>query len=62
MKFLKDHWPTILAVAGGVLTQILPGLTAIAVANPKTTLGILCACIVAAYNSTAPKDKPLVKS
>lgn len=57
MKFLKAHWPTILAVLGGLLPQIIPGLAAIAVANPKSTIGVLCAAIVAAYNVTAPKDK-----
>lgn len=57
MKFFKTHWPTVVAVLGGTLPLIIPGLSGIAAANPKSTLGILCAAIVAAYNVTAPKDK-----
>ena len=57
VKFLKAHWPSIVAVAGGILPVILPGLAAIAAANPKTTVGILCAAILTAYNASAPKDQ-----
>lgn len=57
MKFLKAHWPWIVATLGGILTDVLPGLTAIAASHPKSTVGILCGAIVAVYNMTAPKDR-----
>lgn len=57
LKFLKAHWPSIVAVLGGTLPLLIPGFAAIAAANPKSTIGILCAAILAAYNATAPKDQ-----
>ena len=57
MDFLKKYWPTISAFAGGVLTFLLPSLTAAASAHPKTAVGVLCACVIAAYHAKAPKDQ-----
>lgn len=57
MKFLKAHWPAITAAIGGLLPIILPGLAAIAQANPKTTVGVLCGAIVAAYYANSPLSK-----
>ena len=61
MNFLKAHWPAITAVLGSFLTMILPGLTAIAAANPKTTVGVLCGAVVAAYYAENPQQKKLTK-
>ena len=60
MKFLKAHWPTILSVAGTVLTYLLPGLQALVIAHPKSTISVLLGALIAAYNTTAPKDKALL--
>jgi hypothetical protein len=57
MQVLKKYWPTILAAVGGLVAFLVPSLTAYAAAYPKTTVGILCACIIAAYHSQAPKDQ-----
>lgn len=57
MKFLKAHWPTILSLAGTALTYALPGLQALVAAHPKSTISVLLGALIAAYNSTAPKDK-----
>lgn len=56
MQFLKKYWPTILASAGGLVTFLLPSISAAAASNPKTALGVLCGCVIAAHNMTAPKD------
>lgn len=60
MNFLKKYWPTIASLGGVAITFLLPSITAYAAANPKSTIGILCACIIAAYHSTAPKDVNIV--
>lgn len=60
MKFLKAHWPTIISVAGTALTYVLPGLSAMVVAHPKSTVSVLLGALIAAYNATAPKDKALL--
>lgn len=57
MQFLKKYWPTISAVLSGFLTFILPSLQQVVSAYPKTAAGVLSGCIIAAYHSTAPKDK-----
>lgn len=61
MKFLQKYWPTITAILGAVLPQIIPGLQAIAAAYPKSTVSIMCLAIIAAYHATAPKDVNIVK-
>ena len=60
MNWLKAHWPTITALLGAALPTLIPGLQAIAAAYPKSTVSILCLAIIAAYNSTAPKDRNLL--
>lgn len=57
MDFLKKYWPTIASLAGGLLTFLLPSLTTEAAAHPKTAIGILCACVIAAYHAQAPRDQ-----
>ena len=59
-KFLATYWPTIMAVAGGAVSFLLPSLAAYAAAHPHTTIGVLCGCVIAAYHSTAPKDQNIV--
>ena len=56
MNWLKAHWPAITALMGGALTVIIPGLQAIAAANPKTTVGVLCSAIIAAYYAESPRQ------
>lgn len=56
MKFLKAHWPTIMAALGGVLPFLMPSLLAYVQAHPHTTVGVLLGAVILAYNSTAPKD------
>lgn len=60
MKFLKAHWPTILSVAGTALTYMLPGLQALVIAHPKSAVSVLLGALIAAYNTTAPKDRNLL--
>ena len=60
MNFLKKYWPTISAVAGGAITFLLPSITAYIAAHPKSSAGVLLACVIAAYHSTAPKDSNIV--
>lgn len=57
MNWLKSHWPTIAAALGGVLPFLLPSILAYVSAHPHTTVGVLLAAVVAAYNATAPKDQ-----
>lgn len=57
MNYLKKYWPTISAVAGGAITFLLPSLMAYVAAHPKSTVGVLLGCVIAAYHASAPKDK-----
>lgn len=57
MQFFKKYWPTITAVLGSAVPFLMPSLLAYISAHPHTTLGVLLAAFVAAYHSTAPKDK-----
>jgi hypothetical protein len=61
MNLLKKYWPTISAALGGVITFALPSVTAYIAAHPKSAVGVLLSCIVAAYHSTAPKDSVAVQ-
>lgn len=61
MNFLKKYWPTILSVGGAAVPFLMPSITAYAAANPKSIIGVLCACVIMAYHSTAPKDSTLRK-
>jgi hypothetical protein len=56
MSFLKKHWGNIAGVIVPILVFVEPSLHAYVQANPKTTLGIIIAALLAAFNSTAPKD------
>lgn len=56
MNWLKLHWPSIAAFGGAVIPFLLPSLLTYVAAHPHTTIGVLLGCVVAAYNSTAPKD------
>lgn len=56
-NFLKKYWPTIMTVAGGVVSFLMPSVQAYVTANPKTAIGVLLSCIIVAYHSRAPKDK-----
>jgi hypothetical protein len=60
MKFLKTYWPTIVPIAGAAVQFALPSLVAYAAAHPHTAFGVLCGCIIAAHNMTAPKDQNIV--
>lgn len=57
MNFLKKYWPTISAVAGTAITFLLPSIQAEVVKHPKSAVGVLLGCVVAAFHSTAPSDK-----
>jgi hypothetical protein len=57
MSFLKKYWPTIMAAAGGVISFLLPSLTAYEQAHSKTMVGVLVAAVIAAYHAQAPKDQ-----
>jgi len=57
MQFLKKYWPTITAASGAALPFLLPSLKAYIAANPHTALGVLCACVIAAYHAKAPQDQ-----
>lgn len=57
MEYLKKYWPTISAVAGGAITFLLPSLMAYVSSHPKSTVGVLLGCVIAAYHASAPKDK-----
>lgn len=60
-KWIKAHWPTIMSLGGIAVSFLVPSLTAYAAAHPKTAFGILFGAIVAAYNSSAPKDKDIIQ-
>lgn len=57
MQFLKKYWPTISAGAGGIVAFLMPSITAYVSAHPKTSVGVLLACVITAYHSTAPQNK-----
>ena len=60
MKFLKQYWPTIMAVAGGGINFLMPSITVFITQHPKSAISVLLGCVVAAYHSTAPKDQNIV--
>lgn len=62
MNQLKAYWPTIMSLAGGLVAFLMPSIQTYVSANPKTAVGVLLGCVIAAYHSTAPKDVALVKS
>lgn len=57
MSFLKAHWPAISAVAGAVITFMLPSLQAFESAHDKTVVGVLCSCLIAAYYAQSPVSR-----
>jgi uncharacterized membrane protein len=57
MNALKKYWPTISAVAGGAVAFLLPSITTYVTLHPKSTVGVLLGCVIAAYHSTAPKQQ-----
>jgi hypothetical protein len=58
VKSLLTHWTSFAAVAAAVMPFMLPSLLAYISAHPHTTWGVLLGAVIAAYNATAPKDKP----
>jgi hypothetical protein len=56
-SFIKKYWPTVMAAAGSFVTFEMPALQAYVTHNPKTAVGVLLGCIIAAYHARAPKDK-----
>lgn len=57
MKYLKLYWPTISAVAGGLITFLIPSIQSYIVANPKTAVGVLLSCVIAAYHAQSPSSQ-----
>ena len=57
MSFLKKYWPTIVAALGGVIPFLMPSILAYVQAHPHTTVGVLLACVIAAYHATAPQNQ-----
>ena len=57
MSFLKKYWPTIVAALGGVIPFLMPSILAYVQAHPHTTIGVLLACVIAAYHATAPQNQ-----
>ena len=57
MQFLKKYWPTIMSVAGGVVTFAMPSLVAYVSTHPKTAVGVLLSAVIAAYHSSSPADQ-----
>ena len=55
--FLKKYWPTIVAAAGALLPFLLPSLKAYVAANPHTAIGVLLACVIAAYHAPSPNQQ-----
>lgn len=54
MNFLKAHGPAIFAATGAIVTFLLPSLQHVVSAEPKTAVGVLVSCILAAYYSQSP--------
>jgi uncharacterized membrane protein len=57
MQFLKKYWPTITSVAGGLIAFLYPSIQFYVSQHPKTAIGVLLSCVIAAYHAQAPSTK-----
>lgn len=55
MGYLKKYWPHLSAAALAGVHFLLPSLSAYTGAHPKTVVGVLLGCIIAAYESMPPR-------
>jgi hypothetical protein len=57
MKQFAKYLPTLGAAGLAIVHFALPSLQAFAAANPKTVVGVLCACVIAAYHAPSPNQQ-----